>query len=67
MASWPYKTDYELMKAGYKFDKKGKCRGENCQAEIEWWTTPKLKAIPIDPGTMQPHWATCPDRESFRK
>lgn len=67
MAEWKYKTDGDLRAAGYKFDSKGKCKGPNCQAEIEWWRTPKLKTIPLDPGTMQPHWSTCLDVETFRK
>lgn len=64
---WDYKTDADLVAAGYKFDNRGRCKGEQCQAEIEWWITPKGRPIPIDPGTMQPHWATCPDRSQFRE
>ncbi len=59
------KTDAQLLKAGYKFDGKKHCRG--CGREIEWWWTPKGKHIPLDPGTMEPHWATCPVAEQFRK
>ena len=59
------KTDNELTKAGYTFEGKGKCKG--CGAEIEWFRTPKGKAMPIDPGTMEPHWSTCPVAKDFRK
>ncbi len=62
--AWNFKTDTELVAAGYKFVKKGKCRGESCGAELEWWETPRGKLMPIDPGTMQPHWIS-PDREKF--
>ena len=61
------KTEEELWKQGYRFYKKGRCNGPNCRADIEWWDTPNNKQIPLDPGTMEPHWGTCPDRERFRK
>jgi hypothetical protein len=60
------KTEAELEKAGYTFDHVGKCTGETCGQEIEWWHTPKGKYIPLNPGTMEPHWATCKSAESFR-
>lgn len=59
------KTDTELKAQGYQFDNTAKCRG--CNAEIEWWVTPKSKKIPLDPGTMEPHWATCPNADDFRE
>ncbi len=65
MGNWPYSTDKELTKAGYRFDSRGRCLGPNCRAEIEWWITPRQKRIPLDPGTMQPHWSTCPDADAF--
>jgi hypothetical protein len=65
--TWPYKTDSELTAAGYKFDRMGTCSGANCRAAIEWWYTPNNRPMPIDPGTMQPHWATCPDADRFKK
>ena len=57
------KTEVELKEQGYRFVSQGKCRG--CHADIEWWDTPKNKLIPLDPGTMEPHWATCPNRDEF--
>ena len=65
--SWPYKTDEDLRAAGYVFENTGICRGETCRQQVEWWLTPKQKHIPLDPGTMQPHWSTCPDAPNFRK
>ena len=59
------RTDTELEAAGYEFENKATCRG--CSAEIEWWRTPKGKAIPLDPGTLEPHWATCKAASQFRK
>lgn len=59
------KTDTELAARGYTFDGKAHCKG--CNAEIEWWTTPKNKHIPLDPGTLVPHWSTCPNAKEFRR
>lgn len=58
-------TEAEFAAQGYKFTSRSHCRG--CGAEIEWWTTPKCKMIPLDPGTLEPHWATCANAEKFRK
>ncbi len=59
------RTDNDLAAAGYEFDNKSKCRG--CGAEIAWYRTPKGKAIPLDEGTLEPHWATCPKAKDLRK
>ena len=58
------KTDTGLAEQGYSFSGKGKCKG--CGAEIEWWDTPKGKHIPLDPGTLEVHWNTCPNAKDFR-
>jgi hypothetical protein len=58
------KTDTELAAQGYSFNSRGRCKG--CNAEMEWWNTPKGKLIPLDPGTLEPHWATCPVADRFR-
>jgi hypothetical protein len=58
------KTDTGLVELGYEFKNKAKCKG--CQADIEWWNTPKGKFIPLDAGTLEPHWGTCPEAKSFR-
>lgn len=63
MSTWPYTSDGDLVKAGYEFVEKGRCRGAHCEVG---WRTPKKKMIPLDPGTMKPHWSTCPDARSFR-
>jgi len=60
------KSEAELIKAGYTFEKRGKCRGPNCGAELEWWVTPKSKRIPLTAGTLEPHWGECPDEKEFR-
>jgi len=59
------KTDTELKEAGYSFNNRSHCKG--CGAEIEWWDTPKGKMMPLDPGTMEPHWGTCPKAKDFRR
>ncbi len=63
MAQFP-KTETELKEQGYEFNGTGKCRA--CQAAIAWYRTPKGKSIPLDEGTLEPHWSTCSDPELFR-
>jgi len=58
------KTIDELVKAGYKHDGDAQCKG--CGASIEWWVTPRNKKIPMDFGTANPHWMTCPNANDFR-
>ena len=64
------KTQDEMRSAGYIFENDAVCRG--CGEDIEWYTTPTGKKIPMNPmdkGTAEavPHWATCPDHSSFRR
>ncbi len=65
MSKWPYNSDKDLIAAGYKFDNRARCRG--CGAEIEFWQTPRGKYIPLDSGTLEPHFGTCPNADEFRK
>jgi hypothetical protein len=65
-------TRDELIAAGYRFSEHARCRGEDCQREIEWWKTKDGKAMPIDlmlDGTSKPvpHWTTCPNANDFRR
>ncbi len=64
---WHYKTSDDLTTAGYRYEGTGTCKGEKCGQLIQWWRTPKGKAIPLDPDTKEPHFSTCPDAEQFRK
>lgn len=59
------KTEQELAVAGYEFENTGKCRG--CNADIDWFRTPKGKHIPLDVGTLEPHWSNCPKAKEFRR
>jgi hypothetical protein len=59
------KTRAELEAAGYDFLNQAKCRG--CGAAILWFSTPKGKRMPFDAATLEPHWATCPQAEEFKK
>jgi hypothetical protein len=64
------KTLDELKARGYAFKDYAECRG--CGDDIEWWTTPNQKNIPMNPmqrGSDEAvaHWSTCPDRDMFRK
>lgn len=58
-------TETALKEAGYVFENTGRCR--SCHAEIAWYRTPKGRMIPLNEGTLEPHWSTCPDAEKFRK
>ncbi len=53
---------------------------KECKAQIRWIKTKNLKWMPVDPklttiitlegetiGGYSPHWATCPNANSFRK
>jgi len=59
------KTEAEFIAQGYEFSNSSTCNG--CGADIEWWITPKGKKMPIDPGSMESHWGTCPKAQDFRK
>lgn len=59
------KTEVDLEKAGYEYEGSGRCRA--CNAEISWYRTPNGKRIPLDEGTMEPHWSTCPNADGFRR
>ena len=59
------RTEAELAAQGYKYTGSGKCKA--CKADIAWYKTPMGKSIPLDEGTMEPHWSTCPRAEEFRK
>ena len=67
---WPA-TEIELGQAGYTWDGGSKpCTGRTCNAHIEWWKTPAGKPMPMHrlaDGTLQPHWADCPDAKTFRR
>jgi|GEM_PF-2902171 len=70
-ATWFPKTKFELQTRGYVYGNDGRCR--ECQAHIEWWTTPTGKRIPIDrmdaalESPAVAHWATCTNASRFRK
>ena len=57
-------TPEDLEEAGYEPGNVSTCRG--CGQKIQWWKTPKGKNIPLDVD-CKPHWATCPEAESFRR
>lgn len=65
--AWPYKTTDQLVAAGYRYEGLGYCAGQKCGEEIIWWQTPKGKRIPLNRGTFEPHFSTCPNAEGFRK
>jgi hypothetical protein len=60
------KTEDELARAGYEYEGTRKCSGPHCEQQIAWYRTPKGKRIPLNEGTLEPHWAKCPDAKTFR-
>lgn len=60
-------TFEELIAKGYAPLESSSCTGRNCGELIEWWLTPKGKRQPRDPGTNEPHWATCADAKQFSR
>jgi len=64
MSPFP-RTELELEKAGYEFEGTGKCRA--CGEELAWYRTPAGKRMPLEEGTLEPHWAKCSDPDRFRK
>lgn len=59
------KTESEFKSAGYRKRNFAHCGG--CGALIQWYETPKHKSMPINPDTLEPHWATCPKAKEFKK
>lgn len=59
------KTDEELLMAGYRYEGSRRCLGPTCGAYVAWYRTPRNKRIPLNPGTLEPHFATCPDVKNF--
>jgi hypothetical protein len=60
-------TEQGLAEAGYVYQRTERCKGPTCDAMIAWYLTPKGKWMPLEEGTLEPHWAKCPDREKFKK
>jgi murein endopeptidase len=66
----PFPQDLDALKlAGYRFDNHARCRG--CNAEVEWWFTPKGKKMPFNlmekfSSPAVAHLVTCPERDEFR-
>lgn len=59
-------TVEELKAAGYERVRQVSVPCKACNAQIEFWRTPHGKMIPLDVGTLAPHWATCPEAKRFR-
>jgi hypothetical protein len=57
-------TIKEMLDQGYKLSNRAECRA--CGADIEWWSTPHGKKLPVNYGTAIAHWATCPQAALFR-
>jgi hypothetical protein len=66
------KTRAELVEQGYTFQSRGECAGRNCKSQLEWWTTPAGKSMPLDPmdedgSPVTTHFYTCPDGAEFKR
>lgn len=51
--------------AGYKYKGEGRCRA--CNAPMLWFETPKGRNIPLDLDGAASHFATCPQRDQFKR
>lgn len=51
---------------GYAFLHAKPCTGPTCSATVYWWRTTAGRPSPHDRDGVS-HFATCPDRDSFRK
>lgn len=56
------------------FQGRSQCRGEDCGAPVLWMRTPEgawlICDVPDDEDAaeaFEPHWATCPNRDQFRR
>jgi hypothetical protein len=59
----------EMKPAGYKFESHARCKG--CGEQIEWWSTPRGKKIPMNvmetgSHAAVAHWTTCSEAPLFR-
>jgi hypothetical protein len=61
------RTEEELLAAGYAYETSRICSGPNCRQNVRWYRTQKGKRIPLDAGTLEPHWATCVDSAAFMR
>ena len=61
------KTEQELAAAGYVYKKTEPCKGPTCDAIIAWYLSPTGKWCPLVEGTLEPHFANCPDADKFRR
>lgn len=61
-------TVEEMEERNYKRLNDGRCNLDKggCGAELTWWETPNGKKIPMDEGTANPHWESCPNSDKFR-
>lgn len=61
----------DLQSFGYSFLNLSHCSG--CNAQIEWWSTPRGKKMPFnvvksgENEFLEPHWGTCPVADKFRR
>ena len=60
----------ELTAENYVFKDHAVCKG--CGEDIEWWSTPSNKNIPMNPmkrgsDAAVAHWSTCTEADFFRK
>lgn len=67
---WPHDTHEKLSEQGYKFRHFAMCMGGSCKERLLWYETPNRRMMPFnrkaDGTTLEPHFASCPDRVSFR-
>ncbi len=56
---WTYRSRAELVAAGFKYVKDGRCPMAQCGAALTYWTTPESGTVSVDKGTWKLHRDTC--------
>jgi hypothetical protein len=68
MSAFP-PTWEEMHEAGYRFERRTRCR--HCSKEIEWWTSPSGRWVPLDHAPevgifYVSHWIKCSGAQQAR-
>jgi len=56
---WVYRSREELVAAGFKYVKDGRCPMAQCGAALTYWTTPENSVVSVDKDTWKLHRDTC--------
>ncbi len=65
-------TRNSVIEAMYRFENLTSCHSEECNSEVEWWTSEKDENMPLNMtnnGYIHAiaHFVSCPSSEEFRR